>query len=92
VSLREYFTLLIERVEASDITNQGKDENGFYKPTRKIILNHLTILRDLHDKPRAKEMIKASRRAIAQELPYEWLVLDVQQKNELAKILNEESS
>jgi hypothetical protein len=88
MSLKEYFTELIEKVESSDeIDNAGKDENGFYKPRKTIVLRHLSLLRDLYDKPRAKEMVKASWDAIVKELPPEWLKLKHNDKMQLAEIL-----
>jgi hypothetical protein len=55
MSLQNYFEKLIQRVEESEeISNAGKDEGGFYKPTRTILLRHLNILKDLHSKPLLK--------------------------------------
>lgn len=89
MSLKNYFSNLINKVETSDlITNAGKDENGFYKPTRTVILRHLNLLLDLHDKPRAIEMVKSSWEAVVKELPPEWLILSEQNKLELKNILN----
>lgn len=88
LSLRDYFTQLIKRVEEStEITNAGTDVNGFYKPTRTVLLQNLHLLRDLHDKPRAKAMVKSAWNAVVPELPPEWLVLNEEDKNELQKIL-----
>jgi hypothetical protein len=88
MSLKEYFTELIEKVENSEeIDNAGKDDNGFYKPRRTIVLRHLNLLRDLYDKPRAKEMVKASWDAVVKELPPEWLKLKHNDKMQLAEIL-----
>ncbi len=88
MSLRDYFTQLISKVEAStEITNLGKDANGFFKPTRAVLLKNLNLLRDLHDKPRAKEMVKSAWGIVVADLPPEWLVLTDEQKNELQKIL-----
>lgn len=89
MSLRDYFTELIHKVENSkEITNAGKDENGFYKPKRTILLRNLNLLRDLHDKPRAKEMVKSAWTSIITDLPPEWLVLTPEDKAELQKILS----
>ena len=60
MNLKTYFEKLIEQVDASDINNQGKDKSGFFKPTRTVLLRHLNLLKDLHDKPLAKQMVKAS--------------------------------
>ncbi|CAN5509344.1 hypothetical protein BH10BDE1_BH10BDE1_13400 [soil metagenome] len=88
MSLRDYFTRLIDRVEASDeIHNGGKDDNGFYKPTRTVILQKLNILRDLHSKPLARAMVQDAWKQVVAELPHEWLVLDPKEKAELARIL-----
>ena len=89
MSLTAYFEKLIARVESSEeVSNQGKDDNGFYKPTKTLVLRHLNLLRDLHQKPRAREMVRASWQEIVKELPSEWLVLDADEKKELKKILD----
>ncbi len=89
MSLKNYFNSLIKQVEASDaVQNDGKDENGFYKPTKAILLRHLQLLHDLHDKPNAKEMVKASWNAVIEVLPPEWLVLKPEEKAELKKIIS----
>jgi len=89
MSLRQYFSDLILRVESSEeITNAGKDENGFYKPTRTILLRNLKLLRDLYDKPRAKQMVQVAWKAVVKDLPPEWLVLSPDDKDELAHIIN----
>ena len=90
MSLELYFQNLIKRVEASDeIHNGGKDKNGFYKPTRTIVLRNLQLLKDLHQKPLARPMVKAAWEAIVEELPAEWLALPNAEKIELKKILGE---
>ena len=89
MSLRDYFTQLISKVENStEITNAGKDENGFYKPKRTVLLRNLNLLRDLHDKPRAKDMVKSAWTSVIAELPPEWLVLTAEDKAELQNILS----
>lgn len=89
MGLKKYFSDLIQKVEASDeITNAGKDENGFYKPTRTILLRNLNLLRDLYDKPRAKQMVQAAWSAVVKDLPPEWLVLSPADKAELAEIIS----
>ena len=86
--LEKYFRALIERVENSEeITNQGKDAEGFYKPTRTILLRHLNLLRDLHAKPLAKPMLKAAWTYVTEHLPPEWLVADAEDKEALRKML-----
>ena len=88
MSLKVYFEELISKVEASaEISNAGKDDNGFYKPTRTILLRNLNMLKDLYDKPRAKEMVKAAWTAVVKDMPPEWLVLTPEQKKELKEIL-----
>jgi hypothetical protein len=88
MSLELYFSKLIEQVEASDfITNQGKDAEGFYKPTRTILLRHLNILKDLHAKPLAKPMLKTAWKFVVDHLPPDWLVLNDIEKQELKEIL-----
>jgi hypothetical protein len=89
MSLDAYFLALIKRVEESDeIGNNGKDKNGFYKPVRTILLRHLQLLKDLHAKPNAKSMLKASWESVVETLPPEWLVLNEADKKELQTILN----
>lgn len=89
MSLKQYFTDLLAKVEASDeIDNGGKDENGFYKPTRSVLIQKLNLLRDLHGKPQAREMVKAAWATVVADLPPEWLVLSEADKAELKKILN----
>ncbi|MBC7420612.1 MAG: hypothetical protein H7328_07785 [Bdellovibrio sp.] len=89
MSLEIYFKNLIEKVNASEeITNQGKDAGGFYKPTRTILLRHLNILKDLHAKPLAKPMLKTAWKYVTEFVPPEWLVLTEEDKKELKKILS----
>lgn len=89
MSLKNYFSDLIQKVETTDVvSNAGKDENGFYKPVRTVVLRHLQLLRDLHDKPRAREMLRASWAAVARELPPEWLVLNDEDRADLKRILD----
>ena len=89
MSLEQYFANLIKRVESSDeISNAGKDANGFYKPTKTILLGQLNLLKDLHAKPGAKAMVKGAWQAVVQELPSEWLVMNAEQKEEMKKILS----
>ncbi len=87
MALQNYFTSLIERLEASDIQNNGKDKDGFYLPTRTVVLRHLNLLRDLHDKPHAKPMVKDSWKYVVEHLPPEWLVLKDEDKAALKKML-----
>ncbi len=89
MDLENYFQNLLRRVEESDeIDNQGKDKNGFYKPTRTILLRHLQLLKDLHGKPLAKEMVKSSWQAVVEILPPEWLIMTAEEKEALRKILS----
>lgn len=86
--LRSYFETLLKRIEGGrEIQNNGKDVNGFYKPTRTLLIRHLNLLRDLHDKPLAHEMVKGSWQFVVENLPPEWLVLSPGQKIQLKKIL-----
>ncbi len=88
MSLDNYFKSLIEKVEASDeITNKGKDAEGFYKPTRTILLRHLQILKDLHQKPLAKPMLLAAWNYVVETVPPEWLILNDEDKAALKKII-----
>jgi hypothetical protein len=87
MSLENYFRKLIQKVEDSDISNQGKDKDGFFKPTRTILLRHLQLLKDLHGKPLAKNMTKASWQYVVENVPPEWLVLTSEEKAELKEML-----
>lgn len=88
MSLDAYFGELIKKVEASEaITNQGKDAEGFYKPTRTILLRHLQMLKDLHEKPLAKPMLRSAWAYVVEQVPPEWLVLGDDDKAALKKML-----
>ena len=88
MSLDQFFKDLIQKVEASDeISNAGKDKEGFYKPVRTILLRHLNLLKDLHGKPLAKKMVQASWQEVVEALPPEWLVLNPEDREELKRIL-----
>ena len=87
MSLRSYFEGLIAKVESSDLHNNGKDKDGFFLPTRTVALRHLNLLLDLHEKPRAKPMVKASWSSVVELLPPEWLKLAEPEKTELKKLL-----
>lgn len=89
MSLKDYFTELIDRVENSEeITNAGKDKDGFYKPQRTILLRHLNLLKDLHKKPLAKPMLQNSWNFVIEHVPIEWLTINEPEKSELKKILS----
>lgn len=85
--LREYFESLIAKVEASDLGNDGKDKDGFFKPTRELVLRHLNLLKDLHAKPLAKPMVRDSWNFVVQNAPPEMLVVPPELKADLKKIL-----
>ncbi|MEK2690364.1 hypothetical protein [Bdellovibrio sp. GT3] len=89
MSLEIFFKQLIQKTEASEeITNAGTDEEGFYKPTRTILLRHLQLLKDLHKKPLAKPMLRQSWEYVVEHLPAEWLVpTDKADQEELKKML-----
>lgn len=89
MSLSAYFESLIERLEKSDIGNAGKDANGFFKPTRTLLLRQLHLLKDLHANPMARPMVRDAWKNVVKELPPEWLTLTHDQKAELKKILQD---
>ncbi len=90
MGLKDYFSSLLSKVEASaEITNAGKNEDGFYKPTRTVLIRHLNLLRDLHDKPMARQMVKDAWQEVVKELPPEWLIMNEQDKQDLKKILKD---
>ena len=87
--LQKYFTALIAKVEAAkEITNQGKDDAGFFKPTRTILLQQLNMLKDLHEKANAKPMLKTAWKFVVENVPPEMLVMTTEQKAALRKILD----
>lgn len=88
MGLESYFSRIIEKVESTDvIKNDGKDKNGFYLPTRKLVLRHLGLLRDLHAKPLARAQVKDAWAFVVENVPPEWLVLSEAEKAELSAIL-----
>ena len=88
MSLTPYFQSLIDKVESSEsITNAGKNKDGFFLPTRTLLLRHLQKLRDLNAKPFARPMLKDSWEFVVEHLPPEWLVLTPEQKQELKAML-----
>jgi hypothetical protein len=89
MALDTYFSRLLERINASDIQNNGKDDNGFYKPTRELLIRHATLLRDLHAKPLAKPMVKSSWAFVVANAPPEWLVLEPEDRILLKNMLTE---
>lgn len=91
MGLDNYFQKLIEKVERSDIQNNGTDKNGFFEPTRAVLLQKLHILKDLHGKknPQARTMVHAAWEYVTEKLPPEWLVLTEEQKAELREILSD---
>ncbi len=88
MSLDQYFDSLIRKVESSELDNQGKDDKGFFLPTRKALLQNLQMLKDLHTKPMAKPMLQTAWKFVSENLPSEWLVLSENDKTELRKILS----
>lgn len=90
MSLDQYFKDLLQKVETSeDISNAGTDKDGFYKPTRTILLRHLQLLKDLHGKPLAKPMLKTSWAYVVENVPPEWLTPpSAADKEELRRILS----
>lgn len=87
MTLKAYFENLLAKVETSDISNQGKDKDGFFSPTRTLLVRHLNLLKDLHAKPGARAMVKDSWKFVVEHAPPEWLVLPADLKAEFKKIL-----
>ncbi len=88
MTLKDYFENLIQTVENSDeFSNAGKDAEGFYKPVRTILLRHLQLLKDLHQKPLAKPMLQASWKEVVKMVPPEDLLPPPEVQAELKKIL-----
>ena len=89
VGLQTYFTTLLERVEDSpEIDNGGKDAEGFYFPTRSVLLQKLNMLKDLSANERAKPMLKTAWAFVVETVPPEWLVMTPEEKSELKKMLS----
>ncbi len=91
MSLEKYFSELLRKVEESDLQNNGKDKNGFFEPTRALVVQRLNLLKDLHAKPAAKAMVQAAWEYVVEKLPPEWLVLSEPEKSELQRILKPSS-
>lgn len=88
MNLEPYFQNLIDRLNSTeDVTNAGKDSGGFFEPTRAVLLQKLSILRDLHAKPNAKPMVRQAWEYVIHNLPPEWLILDADQKVAIKKML-----
>ena len=87
MTLQAYFENLLAKVESSEITNQGKDKDGFFSPTRTLLVRHLNLLKDLHAKPGARAMVKDSWKFVVEHVPPDWLVLPPELKAELKNIL-----
>jgi hypothetical protein len=89
MALTSYFEELIRKVENSQaISNQGKDKDGFFLPTRAVLLQKLNMLKDLHEKPAARPMLKVAWQYVAEHVPPEWLVLTNEDQKQLKQILS----
>ena len=92
MDLTAYFTALLKRVETSaEILNDGKDENGFYLPTRTLLLRHLNLLKDLHSKPAARPMVRDAWSFVVKHLPPDWLVMTDAQRAQMKRTLGQSS-
>lgn len=88
MELTAYFTRLLQRIEESpEISNAGKDKDGFYFPTRSVLLQKLNMLKDLNQNARAKPMLKAAWEYVVETVPPEWLVMNAAEKAALKKML-----
>lgn len=87
MSLDAYFNKLLQRIESSEIGNNGKDKDGFFEPTRAVLTQRLHLLRDLHSKPGARVMVKDAWDYVVEHAPPEWLVMTAAEKEEMRKIL-----
>jgi hypothetical protein len=87
MTLETYFESLLERLESSDIGNDGKDANGFFEPTRAMLYQRLSLLRDLHGKPPAKAMVRTAWQYVVDHAPAEWLKMDDSVKKQIAQML-----
>lgn len=87
MSLETYFESLLARLENSDIGNDGKDANGFFEPTRAMLYQRLSLLRDLHGKPAAKAMVRTAWQYVVEHGPAEWLKMDTSLKKQIEQML-----
>lgn len=88
--LDDYFTRLLAKVESSTLDNAGKDENGFFQPTRVFTLQKINMLKDLHrnaKNPQAKAMLKGAWHYVTEHVPAEWLILTPDEKAALKAVL-----
>lgn len=86
--LTDYFKKLLERVESTDdVSNAGKDKDGFYFPTRSALLQKLNMLKDLNANERARPMLRSAWEFVVETLPPEWLVMTTAEKTALKKML-----
>lgn len=88
MGLEDYFQALIKRVEEVEIEYRNKDKDGFFEPTRVILLQKLQMLKDLYPNQNARPMLKKAWQYVVANLPPEWLVLNDEEKVELKKILS----
>ena len=89
MELTTYFKKLLARVEDSpEISNAGKDKDGFYFPTRSALLQKLNMLKDLNGNARAKPMLKSAWDYVVETVPPEWLVMSAEEKTALKKMLS----
>lgn len=89
MSLKPYFENLLKQLEESDIGNNGKDPNGFFEPTRDVLFQKLSMLRDLHENPGAKAMLKDAWKYVTSHVPPDWLILTPEEKGALRKMLSD---
>lgn len=87
MALDAYFSRLLEKMEESNITNAGKDKDGFFEPTRVMLTQRLNLLKDLHAKPGARPMVKDAWSYVVEHAPPEWLVMTPEEKQAMKKIL-----
>jgi hypothetical protein len=88
VGLEKYFQALIQKVEDVEFEYQNKDKDGFFEPTRVLVLQKLHMLKDLYVNQNAKPMLKPAWQYVVANLPPEWLILTEEEKLELKKILS----
>jgi hypothetical protein len=89
MELTHYFANLLKRVEDSgEISNAGKDKDGFYFPTRSALIQKLNMLKDLNENPRAKAMLIPAWEYVVETVPPEWLVMNATEKAALRKMLS----
>lgn len=86
--LTGYFQRLLDSVQESDeVSNGGKDKDGFYFPTRSALIQKLNMLKDLNANVRARPMLISAWDFVVENTPAELLAMNDEQKLALKAML-----